>query len=214
MMRITKISLMLCLIATMFLMAACQKDSVTPQAKTPPSTQEKVTHNKKTEQEKKSVEAEQPETASQDQQESPAKTTEATTENKTAAQTTKPTTTTNTPATAPKTVETMVNVQVSGYQGKMILPVTKVPIKQGDTVLSATKSILKSKGIPISVKGSGATAYVEGIGNEFEFDHGPTSGWLVYLNGKEISRSAGTVSIKKDDQILWKYSTELSGAGG
>ena len=38
---------------------------------------------------------------------------------------------------------------------------------------------LKEKGIPISVRGSGANAYVEGIANQFEFDHGPQSGWKV-----------------------------------
>ncbi|MEK5522432.1 DUF4430 domain-containing protein [Heyndrickxia sp. FSL W8-0423] len=91
-----------------------------------------------------------------------------------------------------------------------ILSQTKVVINNGDTMLTATRKILKEKGIPISVTGSGATAYVQGIANLFEFDLGPMSGWTVKKNGVLLNRSAGVVTVKNGDRIEWIYTTDYS----
>lgn len=100
-----------------------------------------------------------------------------------------------------------ITISIQGVDG-IILPATKVEIESGETVLSATIKILKEKRIPISVRGSGATAYVEGIANQFEFDHGPLSGWKVNKNGQYIPRSTGIEPVANGDLIEWYYTTE------
>ncbi|TLS35917.1 DUF4430 domain-containing protein [Pseudalkalibacillus caeni] len=84
-----------------------------------------------------------------------------------------------------------------------------IEIKQGDTVLSVLQSTTKSKGIQMSVRGSGAAAYVEGIANIYEFDRGPLSGWVCKKNGAELSKSAGVIPLQSGDKIEWVYTENL-----
>lgn len=125
--------------------------------------------------------------------------------NKTANKTTKQTTT--------KTPEPQLTVTISILSNdlkKTILSPTKVPIKNGDALLTTMRTILKQKGIPISVRGSGASAYVEGIGDLYEFDHGPLSGWTAEKNGVKLDRSAGITTVKNGDSIQWIYTTDYT----
>ncbi|SES66214.1 protein of unknown function [Oceanobacillus limi] len=89
----------------------------------------------------------------------------------------------------------------------VVLPPTTVLYQDGDTALDATRRITKEKGIQISVRGSGATAYVEGIDNLYEFDEGPLSGWLIRVDGILIDRSAGVYPIEPNQTIEWTYTT-------
>jgi FtsZ-interacting cell division protein ZipA len=86
-----------------------------------------------------------------------------------------------------------------------ILSATTVEMAEGDTVLAITQKIAKAKGIQMSVRGAGATAYVEGIDNLFEFDHGPMSGWEASVDGKTLDKSAGIYGIKPGQAIKWHY---------
>ncbi|RHW42576.1 DUF4430 domain-containing protein [Neobacillus notoginsengisoli] len=85
-----------------------------------------------------------------------------------------------------------------------ILGATAVEVKEGDTVLNV---LLRATGKKIHVehRGSGATAYVEGIDNYYEFDYGAKSGWTCKKNGTTIDRSAGLVKVAKGDRIEWIY---------
>lgn len=153
-------------------------------------TQEQKSTNKQTEQRKTTPKQENSSNSQAKQQQAPAPT--------------------PTPAPAPKQEakpKEMVTISVQGVNGT-VLSATNVEIGSGDTVLSATQKILKKKGIPISVRGSGANAYVEGIANQFEFDHGPQSGWKVKRNGSYMSRSSGAEPVTNGDRIEWVYSTE------
>lgn len=118
--------------------------------------------------------------------------------------------TAKTPTKAPEPALTVTISIVSHDLNKTILSPTKVSIQNGDTFLSATRTILKQKGIPISVRGSGASAYVEGIGDLYEFDHGPLSGWIAEKNGVKLDRSAGIKSLKSGDTIRWIYTTDYT----
>ena len=66
-----------------------------------------------------------------------------------------------------------------------------VNIKEGDTVLSVLIEAVGRNNVDSS--GSGATAYVAGIDNIYEFDYGPKSGWTCSQNGTKLSRSAGAI---------------------
>lgn len=109
------------------------------------------------------------------------------------------------PATLPK-----VTVSVQGLDGKMILSPTTVSIEPEFTVLIATTKILDEKGIQFEYRGIGDTAYMEGIDNLYEMDHGPLSGWLYKKNGKVIGRSSGAEPVKDGDIIEWIYSLDMT----
>jgi hypothetical protein len=110
--------------------------------------------------------------------------------------------------------ESAVSIDVKGDSQKgTILSVSKAAYKKGDTVLTMTLNLLKQKGIQYSVRGSGATAYLEGIDNLYEFDDGPLSGWNVILNGKLLSKSAGAMKLTNGDHIVWSYTTDYKKDG-
>ncbi|GGE40762.1 hypothetical protein GCM10011391_19430 [Pullulanibacillus camelliae] len=121
---------------------------------------------------------------------------------------------TSVPSPPQENKEATARLTITGYQGKAILSSQPVTIQDKDTCLSMAERVLKAKGIPISVRGSGATAYVEGIANQFEFDHGPNSGWLVEKNGEELTHSVGATTVQPGDQIVWKYTTDYKRNGG
>lgn len=83
-----------------------------------------------------------------------------------------------------------------------------VPIKDGDTALNVLLTGIGGQNVDYS--GSGATAYVRGIENVYEFDYGQKSGWTVSLNGTRLTRSAGTITVKANDKIEWVYTEDYT----
>lgn len=86
-----------------------------------------------------------------------------------------------------------------------ILSDIAVEYKEGDTALDVSMRIWKQKGIQHGVTGSGSSAYVQGIGNLYEFDEGPMSGWNIRVNGVMIDRSSGAYEVGPGDSINWNY---------
>jgi hypothetical protein len=112
------------------------------------------------------------------------------------------------PSTAPEPTKPkeMVTITIVAPGVKdTILPVTSVEFQEGDTVLSITQKIVRARGIQISVTGASATAYVQGIDNLYEFDHGPLSGWEAFVNGQGLDRSAGVYGVQPGQAIMWRY---------
>lgn len=77
----------------------------------------------------------------------------------------------------------------------------KMTIQSGESVYD----ILKRTGVNVSARNSKYGIYVEGIGGRFEFDEGPTSGWVYYVNGTEPSTSCDNYKVKSGDHIVWDY---------
>ncbi|WP_163971600.1 DUF4430 domain-containing protein [Oceanobacillus halotolerans] len=98
-----------------------------------------------------------------------------------------------------------ISITTPGDVKGTILPSTQVAMKDGDTVLDVTQKIAKEKGIQLSVRGSNATAYMEGIDNLYEFDEGPLSGWLIRVDGVLIDRSTGDYPVEPGQSIQWIY---------
>ncbi|QFT87747.1 hypothetical protein FIU87_03695 [Bacillus sp. THAF10] len=91
-----------------------------------------------------------------------------------------------------------------------ILPPTSVEMKDGDTVLDVLIKVTKSHRIQMSFRGgTGATAYIEGINNLYEFDRGSGSGWMYRVNGIFPNRGAGVVPLLDGDRIEWLYTIDL-----
>jgi Domain of unknown function (DUF4430) len=137
----------------------------------------------------------------------PAGTTTSSTTNQAAKTTTNTKTTTQTtpvvkPAVpAPKPVAT-VTLSIVGPKDKgTILAPTKVKINDGDTIFD----VVKRTNIDIDSSGSGATAYIEGIDNIYEFDYGAKSGWVFKHNGVSITKSIGVIKVKAGDRIECYY---------
>lgn len=90
------------------------------------------------------------------------------------------------------------------------LPPTEMEIKDGDSVLSALIAITKKHKVQMDYRGGqGASAYIEGIDNVYEFDRGQGSGWMYRVNGVFPDRGAGAIQLQDGDRVEWLYTTNL-----
>lgn len=80
-----------------------------------------------------------------------------------------------------------------------------VEIPEGGTVYDA----LNETGADVSARKSAYGLYIEGINGRFEFDEGPTSGWVYTVNGERTSSSCDKFEVKAGDEIVWSYVDEL-----
>ncbi|WP_165767485.1 DUF4430 domain-containing protein [Tetzosporium hominis] len=86
----------------------------------------------------------------------------------------------------------------------------EVEIEKGDTVLDALIRVTKQYKIQMDYRGGqGASAYIEGIANVYEFDRGQGSGWMYRINGIFPDRGAGTIPLLAGDRVDWLYTTDL-----
>lgn len=123
------------------------------------------------------------------------------------AQTPAATTSVNTtppPAPIPETKPAAtVTFSIIGPKDKgTIMGATKVSVEDGDTIFTVLK---RQKNILVDSKGSGASTYIEGINNIYEFDYGAKSGWVFKLNGASLTKSVGVVTVKEGDRIECIY---------
>jgi len=89
-----------------------------------------------------------------------------------------------------------------------ILAPTSVSFADGSSVLDVTKKAARQKKLQMESSGSGLTAYVSGIDNLYEFDKGPESGWIYYVNGKQAKEGCGSHKVSEGDEIKWVYVLE------
>ncbi|MCM3288847.1 DUF4430 domain-containing protein [Paenibacillus sp. MER 180] len=97
-----------------------------------------------------------------------------------------------------------------------IMSTEEIEIGDSETVMDVLKKATRAKKIQMDFSGSGATAYVKGIDNLYEFDKGSGSGWMYSINSKFPNRSAGVWPIHPGDHIQWLYTEDLGkdlGAG-
>ena len=80
-----------------------------------------------------------------------------------------------------------------------------VQIAKGGTVYDA----LNETGADVSARKSAYGLYIEGINGRFEFDEGPTSGWVYTVNGERTSSSCDKFEVNAGDEIVWSYVDEL-----
>ncbi|ETI67733.1 DUF4430 domain-containing protein [Neobacillus vireti] len=102
--------------------------------------------------------------------------------------------------------ELAVTISIAGPKDRgTILSATKVNFKDGATIFDIISQAAKKQGIIIDSRGSGATAYIEGIDNIYEFDYGVKSGWIFKQNGVSLTKSIGVVKVKDGDRIECFY---------
>lgn len=94
-------------------------------------------------------------------------------------------------------------------QNGVLLDRTEFEIRDGDTVYDILIEATAKNKIHLETNGSPETAYVEGIGNIYEFDFGDLSGWMYFVNGNEQNVGCGECILKPDDVIEWVYSCNM-----
>lgn len=95
--------------------------------------------------------------------------------------------------------------------GGVMLSATQVEPQEGETVFSLLQRVTRENGIPMEANftpGTGS-AYVEGIGNLYEFDCGQRSGWLYFVNGISPGYSCSEYTLKPGDRVEWIYTCDL-----
>lgn len=105
----------------------------------------------------------------------------------------------NTNATKATEAKKVCYITVDGYCSDK-----QIELKGGESVYD----ILKKTGASVSARNTGYGVYVEGINGRFEFDEGPTSGWVYTVNGSRVNVSCSSCDVKNGDKIVWKYVTE------
>ncbi len=53
------------------------------------------------------------------------------------------------------------------------------------------------------------STYIEGIGNLYEFDGGPQSGWMFSVNGEFPNYGCSKVVLEDGDRVEWVYTCDL-----
>ncbi|GKV57384.1 hypothetical protein NCCP2222_33310 [Sporosarcina sp. NCCP-2222] len=108
----------------------------------------------------------------------------------------------------PETSKVVYSIVISSSE--VPLPPTEMEIEEGDTVLDALIAITKKHKVQMDYRGGqGATAYIEGIANVYEFDRGQGSGWMYRVNGIFPDRGAGVIKLQDGDRVEWLYTTNL-----
>lgn len=95
--------------------------------------------------------------------------------------------------------------------GGVMLAATQVEPQEGETVFSLLQRVTRENGIPMEANftpGTGS-AYVEGIGNLYEFDCGQRSGWLYFVNGISPGYSCSEYTLKPGDRVEWIYTCDM-----
>lgn len=101
-----------------------------------------------------------------------------------------------------------VTIDASFIEKGVLLSEYEVSLEEGTTVFDITFAACKDNGILLSSRGTGAIRYVEGIADLYEFDHGPASGWVFYVNDESASKSSGVYEVQEGDEIRWEYIIE------
>ena len=88
----------------------------------------------------------------------------------------------------------------------IILRTSSIEVKNGESVMSALKKILKENRITYSIASSG---YVRTISGLSEFDCGPYSGWMYKVNGNFPNVSTKSYPLREGDRVEFVYTCNM-----
>ena len=93
----------------------------------------------------------------------------------------------------------------------VILAETEISVFDNDSVFDVLSRACREQKIPLEHSKTPLTnaVYIEGISNLYEFDCGPTSGWMFSLNGDFPPCSCSDVTVKPGDTVVIRYSCSL-----
>ncbi len=79
--------------------------------------------------------------------------------------------------------------------------------KERASALDVLRKACRQKGIALDASNTSMGMYVRGIGGLYEFDGGPSSGWMYHVNGTTPNKSAGNYLLQDGDRVQWTYVT-------
>ena len=93
----------------------------------------------------------------------------------------------------------------------VIFPAASVEFYSGESVFNLLSREMRKNGIHMEFKSSAAyrTAFVEGIGNLYEFDAGELSGWMYRVNGSFPNKGCSSYLLSDGDTVEWVYTCDL-----
>ena len=92
-----------------------------------------------------------------------------------------------------------------------LLERTVLTFEPGESVFDVFSRCLREQGIHfeyVDAKAYG-TAYIEGIGNLYEFDCGEQSGWLFFVNGISPGMGCSAYPVADGDEIVFAYTCDF-----
>lgn len=92
-----------------------------------------------------------------------------------------------------------------------LLEATDVTFYEGESVFNVLQRTCKQQKIHMEFENVPLynSAYVEGIGNLYEFDCGELSGWMYEVNGWFPNYGCSRYQLKDGDVINWVYTCDL-----
>lgn len=88
---------------------------------------------------------------------------------------------------------------------------TTCAFAQGESVFDLLLRETRSAGLHLEFVNTPVygSAYIEGIGNLYEFDCGPLSGWVYSVNGAFPNYGCSKYTLQDGDQVVWQYTCDL-----
>ena len=93
----------------------------------------------------------------------------------------------------------------------IILPETEVVFYDGESVFNLLRRVCRQNSIHLEFVDTPLynTAYIEGIGNLYEFDAGDLSGWLYSVNDWYPNYGSSRYKLRDGDVVVWEYTVDI-----
>ena len=92
-----------------------------------------------------------------------------------------------------------------------LLSETAVTFYEGESVFDVLLRVCKENKLHMEYMDTPMynSAYIEGIGNLYEFDVGPLSGWMYHVNGWFPNYGCSRYALQDGDVVCWVYTCDL-----
>ena len=93
----------------------------------------------------------------------------------------------------------------------IMLAATEVEFTGGESVFDVFRKVLREEKIHFEYVDASAydSVYIEGIGNIYEFDCGPQSGWMFSVNDVYPGLGCSAYTLADGDVIVFSYTCDL-----
>ena len=93
----------------------------------------------------------------------------------------------------------------------IMLAATEVEFTGGESVFDVFRKVLREEKLHFEYVDASAydSVYIEGIGNIYEFDCGPQSGWMYSINGIYPGLGCSAYTLADGDVIVFHYTCDL-----
>lgn len=93
----------------------------------------------------------------------------------------------------------------------VIFPATEVVFYGGESVFNLLSRVCRQNSIHMEFVDTPLynSAYIEGIGNLYEFDAGEFSGWVYTVNGWQPNYGSSRYALHDGDVVVWSYALDV-----